>query len=217
MLRIVLCSEFDLRAELAASGIGRQGIDLYRARGLDEARVLATSLGAQLFLVDRDLPRALAFVQGVREDPATRSRSLAVLARGDLEPLEIELLEAGANAILRLPPDDSWAERLTRLLNVPQRMQARTAVELSIELPQHGPAVLADLSASGMRLECEAPLPLFGELAFRFRLPDGGAHVEGRARVVRHSPPDAWGLEFTELAERHRNALRDFQRAARLG
>lgn len=216
MLRILLCSELDLRGELKASVIGRQGIDVYRANGPGEARLLASTLGAQMILVDRDLPHAASLIQKLREDPTTRTRSLAVLARGDLEPGEIELLAAGANAILRLPPDDSWPERLRRLLNVPLREETRVPVDLVVDMRSRGPGTLVNLSLGGLLVETESPLPLFEELSFRFELPDG-RWVEGRGRVVREAPPDGWGIEFVALSDAHRKAIQDYLRSARVG
>lgn len=216
MLRILLCSELDLRGELRASVIGRQGIDVYRANGPEEARLLASSLGAQLILVDRDLPHAVSLIQKLREEPTTRTRSVAVLARGDLEPGEIELLAAGANAILRLPPDDTWPERLRRLLNVPLREEARVPVDLVVDMHARGPGSLVNLSVRGLLVETESPLPLHEELSFRFELPDGG-WVEGRGRVVREAPPNGWGIEFVALSDAHRKAIQDYLRSARVG
>lgn len=216
MLRILLCSELDLRGELRASVIGRQGIDVYRANGPDEARLLVSSLGAQLILVDRDLPHAASLIEKLREDPTTRTRSLAVLARGELEPGEIELLAAGANAILRLPPDDTWPERLRRLLNVPLREEARVPVDLAVDMRSRGPGALVNLSLGGLLVETESPLPLLDELSFRFELPDG-TWVEGRGRVVREAPPNGWGIEFVALSDAHRKAIHDYLRSARVG
>lgn len=216
MLRILLCSELDLRGELKASVIGRQGIDVYRANGPDEARLLVSSLGAQMILVDRDLPHAASLIQKLREDPTTRTRSVAVLARGDLEPGEIELLAAGANAILRLPPDDTWPERLRRLLNVPLREQARVPVDLVVDMHAHGPGSLVNLSVGGLLVETESRLALFAELSCRFELPDGG-RIEGGGRVVREAPPNGWGIEFVALSDAHRKAIQDYLRSARIG
>lgn len=216
MLRILLCSEFDLRGELARSVIGRQGIDVYRANRLEDARLLASTLGAQLILVDRDHPTAASFIRKVREDPTTRSRSLAVLARGDFQPDEIELLEAGANAILRLPPDDTWPERLSRLLNVPLRQEARVPVDLVVDLQGQGVGSLVNLSSSGLLVETDRPLALGGEVDFRFELPDG-TRVAGRGRVVREASPNGWGIDFVSVSDAHRTAIQQYLRQSRVG
>ena len=56
-----------------------------------------------------------------------------VAARGDFDPSEVELLEAGANAILRLPAGPEWDERLPRLMDVPVRREARFTVHFDVE------------------------------------------------------------------------------------
>ena len=132
----------------------------------------------------------------LRADAVTRRASIVVLARGDHDPLEVELLEAGANAILRLPPGPEWEPRLRELLAVPVRRQARLAVHLQVEGFRVGRrcpwrALALDLSQTGMLLEVRAraaprrrprpALPHAGD----------GALIEARARVVRQAGPVA--------------------------
>ena len=123
MLRALVCSEHDLRPELSETLIGREGIEVYRVRTLGDARLVSTSLGVQVILVDRDLPAASEFIRQLRREPATRDRSIAVLARGESRGTDPQLRDAGANAILHLPPDEDWDRRFSKLLTVPARQE----------------------------------------------------------------------------------------------
>src|SRR5512139_1398066 len=154
MLRILLCSTEDLRGYLARTIVGRQGIEVYTVHKFDDARLLAATLSPQAILVDRDLPGALEFLHSLRSHSVTRHRSIALLARGEMRSEELDLLDAGANAILRLPPDDQWDERLARLLQVPERHEARVPAETTVHGLPGGPATVVNLSASGMLLAC---------------------------------------------------------------
>src|SRR5438093_2132090 len=119
MAAALICSQEDLQPELGQTLLWRGGIERHVATRLEEARMMAVAAKPDIVVVDRDLPRADKLVAALRDDPSTRRLSIAIVARGDLDPSELELLEAGANAILRLPPGPDWDERLLRLLDIP--------------------------------------------------------------------------------------------------
>ena len=214
MLRVLVCSERDLRPDLAGTLIGRQGIEVYRAESFEDARLLCTTLGTRVVLVDRDLPKAGSLIRRLRQDPATRQRSIAILARGDMQEVEFELLSAGANAIFRLPPDSGWDERLQRLLSVPVRHNARLTVRIEVDTQPECAAAILNLSSGGMLLATHHKLHVNDELGFRFRVPYG-SNVEGRARVAREAPPTGYGVEFLDV--NNRDAIGEYLRSARVG
>lgn len=216
---MLICSESDLSGELRSTLIGRGGVDRFTARTLAEVRVLASALLPGAILVDRDLPGAKELVEALREEKVTRHRSVAILARGDLQPAEVEMLDAGANGILRLPPGPDWDERLSRLLDVPTRGEARIPVGFEVVADggeEAGAGEAVNLSAGGMLLASQKPLGLHQELGFGFLLPDG-TRVTGRGRVVREAGPKQYGVEFVSLDGESGAAIRAFVRSARLG
>jgi CheY-like chemotaxis protein len=215
MLRILICSESDLRPLLASTVIGRQKIELYRADGLRAVRLLSATLDPRAILVDRDLPAVRGFVEAIREDPATRQRSLAVLARGAVKDVERELLEAGANVVLRLPPDPGWDERLSRLLTVPARYEARLPVRLDVDTQPESAGAVVNISGGGMLLATRQALRLNDEVSFRVKLPDGTT-VAGRGRVARVAEKVGYGMEFVSLPDAGRAAIDQFLRSARM-
>jgi hypothetical protein len=216
MLRLLLYSPRDLRPELAATVIGRQAVELYRVKDISDLRLLASTLDPQAILVDRDVDDVRGLIETLRKEPATRARSLAVLAHGDFQPWEVELLEAGANAILRLPPGGDWDERLARLLRVPVRQDGRLPVHFAMESEPECGAEIVNLSARGMLLAPRGTLAVHDSLRFRFTLPDGAA-VAGEGRVVRMAEEDGCGVEFSRLSDAARSAIEQYLRSARLG
>lgn len=214
LLRVLVCSEKDWRPDLAPTLIGRQGIEVYRVQKFEDAKLVGSSLGAQLILVDRDLPKCRAFVQRLREDPATQHRSIGILARGEMQADELELLSAGANGIFRLPPDADWDERISRLLQVPQRQQARLVVHISVATQPECAGAILNLSSGGMLLATHTGLRIRDELGFRFKLPDG-SEVAGTARVARAAPPTGYGVEFVDLSGGGRDSVNSFLRSNR--
>jgi DNA-binding response OmpR family regulator len=218
-MHALICSESDLETELAATVLGRGGFEHHTASRLEDARVLALAARPAIVMIDRDLPRASQLVAALREDRSTRGLSIAVVARGDFDETELGLLEAGANAILRLPAGPDWDARLNRLMAIPHRRQARFPV--SFWVVAAGPALLEqvratglNLSENGMLLETRvADLDLGSELELDVRLP-GGDVFGGTGRVVRLAGPGHYGVEFARLDERGAEVVRRFVETA---
>jgi CheY-like chemotaxis protein len=206
MVSALICSPTDLEHELQDTLVFRDGFERHLARRADDALMLAVAARPGLVIIDSDLMEAPELVQSLRDDAATRSSSIVVIARGDFDPDEIELLEAGANAILRLPPSEEWTQRLQRLIDVPIRKQTRLAVDLKVEtlatgapLPAPGEAV--NLSTRGMLLETRAALSAGDDVGLSFSLSDGRDDVHAGGRVVRLAGVSRFGVEFTELED----------------
>lgn len=216
MLRVLLCSERDMRPDLATTLIGRRGIELYRVEKFADARLVGSSLGVQVILVDAKFPDAADFIRQLRKEPATQKRSIAVLSRASMQDSDLDLLAAGANAIFRVPPDAGWDERFAKLLSVPTRQQARILVYIELETEPECAAGILNLSSGGMLLATHHDLHVSDELKFRFTLPDGRT-VVGRGRVAREARPTGYGLEFTEVDGAGKDAVQSFLRSSSLG
>jgi CheY-like chemotaxis protein len=212
MPSVLICSQKDLLPLMGSTLLGRGGIDRFKASRLQDAQLLAKTTRPALVLLDRDMPKVREFLEAFREEPATRKGSIAILAYGDIEPSELELLELGANAILRLPPDDGWDERVSKLLKVPQRLEARLPIQMTVQT-QGGDAQALNLSVTGMLVQSSVQLQLFQEMTFRFKLPDGSL-VAGRARAMRQAAPGLYGLEFVSLESDSKDAIHDYVRSA---
>jgi CheY-like chemotaxis protein len=215
VLRVLICSKRDLRPDLAATLIGREGIEVYRVEKFADAKLVGSSLGVQVILMDRDLPNAAAFIRQLRQEPATRDRSIAILSRGAKPEHDQEYLAAGANAILRMPPDRAWDERFSKLLTVPVRQQARMLIHIDVGIEPEYPAAILNLSPGGMLLATHRTLRKGDEIMFRFSLPDK-TMIVGRGRVAREALPTGYGVEFIDLGPGEKQAVGDFLRSARL-
>src|SRR5262245_8852290 len=129
----LLISPSPLDGELGHTLLWRHDVERHTAGRLEEVRTMAVAAHPDIVVLDRDLPRAEQVVRAIREEPSTRGASLVILARSDFSPDEVGLLEAGANAVLRLPAGPEWDERLTRLLAVPVRKEARFPVHIEVD------------------------------------------------------------------------------------
>ncbi len=215
MPTVLLCGGPELEAELAGSPVMAGGIERHRAAKLEEAQTLALAARPELVLIDIGMPRAVALVEGLRAEASTRRLSIAVLARGDFDPGELAFLEAGANAILRLPADDSWAERVRRLMEISVRKAARLPISFAVGMhPRDSsapiPATVLNLSATGMLLESTYELSVGDEASLEFTLPGEPASTSLVGRIVRRAGARQFGLEFVALEAEARDALSRF-------
>jgi CheY-like chemotaxis protein len=214
----LLCSAWPLEEELRETALWRQDVERRMAASSDEALQKALDSRPDIVALDRDLPGALRLVAALRRDQRTRTVSIAVLARGDMRASEVELMASGANAILRLPPDAEWADRLPRLMSVPARRDVRLPVYIEIEARsgigvESGLATVVNLSVSGMLLETDFRLELGDVLDLRFRLPDSTGPVVGSGRVVRRGATHRFALEFFGLEGEGADEVRRFVEA----
>ncbi len=204
MPAVLICSPEPLDTQLDGTALWREGVVRHAASSSEKAKKLLKGTAVQLLVVHRDLPGALELLHFLRRQPNTRHVSMMVVAPEDFDPGEVELLEAGANAILRLPADSEWDERLTRLMEVPARKNVR--FPMSFEILAHPgasvetvTALALNLSVSGMLIESTFELKIGADLDFEFQLPEDDTSIRGCGRVVRVAPRNRYGVEFYGL------------------
>lgn len=211
----LICSASALDAELSDTAVWRSGLTRHIATTADEALQKAPQVKPHLVFVDRDMPGAERIVSTVRRDPLTRQSSIVVIARGDMDPIEVELLEAGANAILRLPVNPDWDERLEKLIAVPVRRELRAPVRFELEartgdgVDAHTATVL-NVSVGGMLVDCTFKLRIGDDLDVSFQLPGSDVTIRGTARVMRHAGRNLFGVEFYGLEGEGRELIAAF-------
>ena len=203
MIRAVVLAPASLASELGGTVLFRQNVERIPAAGIDEVRALADGGHVDIVVVDSALPGASALVAALRQDPTTRATAIVVLGRSEFGFDHLELLEAGANAILPLPPAQDWDDRLMRLIHVPVRKTTRFPVNLSLQGGLRGGAGFAarvvNLSVHGLLLECRHPLRVGEDVRLAFEMPRGHGGVEAKGTVVRQAPGDRFGVELTHV------------------
>jgi CheY-like chemotaxis protein len=216
MVLALICASGNPEAELGHTLLWRTGVERRLVRSVDEAKAITGQAPRpEVLVLDRDLPGAEAYVTSLRQDVNTRQMSIVIMAGGDFEANEIGLLEAGANAILRLPAGDDWDDRLERLIEVPVRRDGRFSVFFKVEALTDGDpapimATALNLSVSGMLLESPMNLAVGDELAMQFRVPEQDELVKCKGRVVRLAGPKRVGLGFIDVSPNAPEAIRRF-------
>ena len=196
----LLCSRAPLERELAGTLLWSEAIERRYARTPEEVRRITRQVKPDIAIVDGTLPEARDVVSDLRRFP--RHLSIVVLGRGRLAASEVELMAAGANAVLSAPAGPEWDERLRRLTTVPPRKDARLPLyfERGEDMGTRvGLGTILNVSAHGALLETAADIHLGDILDLRFRLPDPLGGVTGCGRVVRLAAAGRYGVEFLGL------------------
>jgi CheY-like chemotaxis protein len=203
VIRAALLASSDLTSELGGTVLYRRNVERLPAGGLEDVRRLADAGRLDVVVVDAALAGAAAVVAGLRQDPTTRAVAIVALGRSEFGFEQLELLQAGANAILPLPPGQDWDDRLMRLIHVPVRKTTRFPVSLNLQGGLRDGASFAarvvNLSVHGLLLECGQPLKVGEDMQLAFDMPKGYGSVAARGTVVRQSPDERFGVELTHV------------------
>lgn len=220
MTAVLLCTHADVKDDLSRTLLWRDDVERRVVIKMDEALMFAVAAKPKLVVIDRDLPWASRAVTALREDPTTRGLSVVVMARGDFDASEVELLECGANAVLRLPAGPEWNDRLQRLMEVPVRKEARFPVAFEVETSSNGgggkaEAQALNLSANGILIETGSPLEMQEEVQLQFRLAPAPDAIRVAGQVVRMAAPTQYGIEFRRVGAHEARRIQKFLDALR--
>ncbi len=198
---ILICALDPLGETLHDTLIWRDGLERHVATTYRDAVVLAASASPDLIVVDRGMPQAERLVEDLRLSQTTKEASIVVIADGPMNDVELGLLTAGANTVLRLPAGPAWEQKLGRLIEVPKRHSIEIPVRLGLKAGgrKGTEGTIVNLSETGALVECTAGLLVGDSLDLGFRLPPerdwrpGRMHrrVAGRGLVGSRLPPSA--------------------------
>jgi len=214
----VIFSASALSADLRSTILGREDVECREAWTAAEAMALIQAGRPDLLVVDARAPEAEKLVAAVRTNPVTRPMSIVVAAAGDFDPSDLHFMVAGANAMLRPPAGPEWDERLTTLLNVPPRREARLAVLVQYQVAiyeavQSVGGTALNVSENGLLLETDVPIPVGVDVDLRIHLGDGRpTPLVGCGQLVRHEAARRSGVRFYGLEHDGMARLRHFVR-----
>jgi hypothetical protein len=203
MIRAVLLSSGDLAADLRETFLWRHNVERVSAASAEDVRRALAEGRIDVLIVDSAHSEAAEVTAALRQDPLTRGMSIVALGRSEFGFGHVDLLQAGVNAILPLPPAADWDDRLMRLVHVPVRRESRFKVDLALEggrrsgEPLSGRAL--NLSVHGLLLESRLPLEIGEDLRMTFDLPGAHGAVRATGTVVRGTSSDCFGIEWTSV------------------
>jgi CheY-like chemotaxis protein len=213
MALVLICSNRTLEKDLQGTVLTRSGVQRELVRSVAEAQTRLAAGGVSLLCLHRTVPGIETLIRTLRRSPQQKHISIVVFSEDDFDPSEIEVLEAGANAILRLPPGDDFDDRVGRLIAVPSRRAVRLPVRLQVAAGSGFgatvPVLALSLSASGILVESNHPLNMGDEVSIAFRFEESEEIFSATAHVTRTAGNNKYGARFTTI-NRGEAALKTF-------
>ena len=213
MAVVLICSNRSLDRELQGTVLFRSGVERETVRTAAEVQTRLAAGRFILVCLHRQVAGIENLIRTLRKSPTLKRISIVVFSEDDFDPSEVEVLEAGANAILRLPPGDDFNDRLGRLMEVPSRRDVRLPVRLQVSASSGFgatvPVLALNLSSTGILLESNHPLNMGDEVSVAFRFEDSGEIFSATAHVTRTAGPNRYGATF-ETINRGEQALKTF-------
>lgn len=154
-------------------------------------------------------------LQQLRAD-SPNQKTIAVGIVNDYKQMK-EAFATGANFVLSKPISAADASRIFRFTRGVVTRMVRRFLRIAIHHLAHvdiegmfDPAFILDLSEGGMAIQCLAPVEAGQALSISFLLPGTSLSVVGKGVVAWSDPTGRTGIEFSEIADEHREALRNW-------
>jgi CheY-like chemotaxis protein len=213
MAVVLICANRSLDRELQGTVLFRSGIEREIVRSVAEAQTRLNAGRVALLCLHRNVTGIENLIRNLRKSATLKRTSIVVFSEDDFDPSEVEVLEAGANAILRLPPGDDFDDRLGKLIDVPFRRDVRIPVRLQVAATSGFgatvPVLGLNLSSSGILVESNHPLNMGDEVSVAFRFEETGEIFSATAHITRTAGPNRYGATF-ETISRGEAALKTF-------
>jgi len=222
MSRVLLAVSAEWQPRVAESVLWRSGVERFTAPDGQSVLDVARPIKARMVVLDAADAGTEAVIRRLREDPQTRSVSIAVLARTPTAEQTEAFSRAGANAVLSDTDGPAyWDDLFEQLLGVPPRREVRVPVAITIwsrRDPGPGAEVVGvsiNVSVTGLLIETKAPLTTGTTLNLSFRLPSAAEELRLMGRVVWTAAgpgTQAWrsGIEFLGFHGRTMEAILAF-------
>ena len=213
MAVVLICSPRSLDRDLQGTVLFRSHLEREMVRSTTEVQSRLAKGMVALLCIHRDTPGIETLIRTLRKSATLRRTSIVVLSEDDFDPSEVEVLEAGANAILRLPPGDDFNDRLGRLIEVPSRRDVRLPVRLQVAASSGFgatvPVLAQNISATGLLIESNHPLNMGDEVSLALRFEESGEIFSATAHISRTAGPNRYGAQFTAI-NKGKEALKKF-------
>jgi CheY-like chemotaxis protein len=156
----------------------------------------------------------LELARRIRNSEPNRDTFIVMLSATDDIPSLRTAFGEGADLVLTKPVSSDCLLRMLGAMDLPgwkgKRHAARLPLFADVACLWNGqPFSLRSLniSESGLLLQPSLGAEVGQEVAVTFKIPDVGASLNVRARIVRKEGSERFAVEFVELAPEHRNAI----------
>lgn len=220
--KIIVTDELGFLLEDKDSFLYKEFFEPFVARSAEEALEIHRTVGADVIIVDIDLPLMGGdkLCSAVREDGQLKRAYIALICSGKKADIS-RCGRAGANGYVKRPivPKELF-DRISRALGIQERGHRRILIKVSVLGTYQSESFYCtsrDLSLSGILIETDRSLARGDHLSCSFFLPDLD-RVEAKGKVVRvakSNDPESdgrflYGMEFRELSDSVHRVIETF-------
>lgn len=225
---ILLADDARFFLELEKTFFRREDFNLLTASTGEEALQTVFSANPDLVFVDLHMPgmNGDEFCRTIKNDPKTKHIPVVIVTLSGKEEDIERCRQAGCNDIIFKPINrEHFIETAKKYLQVQERAQLRYFARLQIYFGKDADQLLSDyalnLSSGGVFLETTILMEEDAPLIAEFVLPHSNVSISCNARVAWVNHPDqiknqslpvGMGIQFLDLSEESRNAIRNYIR-----
>ena len=224
--KILLADDIELFLELERNFLQRDDLDLLIAKDARNALDMIREKSPQLVFLGLQMPGMSGeeCCRSIKNDPSLAGTAVVMIVAAG-QPGEVEKCrDAGCDELLFKPINhDEFLAIVHRYLDLDVRNSARIRAQMRVYYGPEPQKLLSefsvDLSAGGLYIETESPLPVGENLTLRFTLPKQKGMVTCKARVAWINPkenprkadlPPGMGIQFVELSLEDMKSIRRF-------
>ena len=224
--KILLADDVELFLELERNFLQRDDLDLLIAKDGRKALEMIKQHAPQIAFLGMRMPGMTGeeCCYAIKEDPSLSGTTVAMIVASGQPGQVKRCRDAGCDEILFKPINhDEFLAIVNRSLDLSVRTGIRIKAQMRV---YYGPApqqmlseFSVDLSAGGLYVKTDFPLPLDENLTLRFTLPSQKGMVTCKARVAWVNPkmnprkpelPSGMGIQFVELSLEDMKSIRRF-------
>lgn len=213
-MKLLIVDDMKSFLDLERTFLRRTDCHIFCATTGLEALKVAQKVRPDLVVLDIEMPE-MNGIETARIFSATPSLQDIPVVICSSTTRKDESLAAGAREFIQKPVDEErFLELVTRHVPLKMRKDPRKPLGRAGEIFVRGemmPCSIADVSVSGVRLECSAFLTIGDPLQLRFFLPfeGGDKSIQAEGMVVRATPA-GYGVGFSDISEGARLFIEEY-------
>lgn len=224
--KILLADDAHLFLELEKTFFRRENFEIFTAENGQDALDAVYRHQPDLAFLDLHMPKLNGdeCCRKIKADPAIANIPVVMVTHGGREVDLERCREAGCDAIVLKPINrHQFLSTAMKFLNITERLSPRVGIRMEVQYGADPQKMLTDysvnISAGGLFIETNDPLPADTDLTLRFTLPNSGEIIECKGRVAWINHPEkiikptlapGLGVQFTDLSIDQMTVLREY-------
>ena len=217
-IKVLIVDDMKNFLDLETSFLRRTDCSVLKALNGLEALRLAKTEKPDIIFLDLEMPvmNGIECCRFIKSDAEIKHIPIVIVTASEKEE---ECYKAGCSSYVRKPIDeDRFLSEIQKFVKLVVRKDPRIDVEIPANAVFKGtktPGTVINISRSGLLIETNEPFAVGTKLSLDFSLPGNNKKIKVKAMIVRLTKarrPDftGFGINFSDLEEKYRNAIESF-------